>query len=218
MFLNILEPEQISLLEALLEKPPAPHAYLAGGTGLALLYGHRKSVDFDWFSTKPFDILGLQRKLSAFGNMRIAETSEGTFSGWINDIRVSWFHYPDPLIDDLVRPKEKQGLSIASPRDIGLMKWAALAARGARKDFIDIYELDMHGILLECLYDMLPLKFPAAVINRYHMLKSLSWFEDAEKEPWPIMIRDIAWGEVKDRFLKIQKTLFQRISPENPQR
>ncbi len=31
------------------------HFYLAGGTGLALQLGHRKSVDFDYFTSRKFE-------------------------------------------------------------------------------------------------------------------------------------------------------------------
>lgn len=33
--------------------------------------------------------------------------------------------------------------------------------------------------------------------NAYHLLRSLVFFEDAETEPMPRMIRRIAWSEVK---------------------
>ena len=39
--------------------------YLAGGTALALLLGHRKSVDIDLFSDFSFDAGSLLEKLSA---------------------------------------------------------------------------------------------------------------------------------------------------------
>ncbi len=38
--------------------------YLARGTALALQLGHRKSVDFDFFSTEKFDILTLEKKIN----------------------------------------------------------------------------------------------------------------------------------------------------------
>jgi hypothetical protein len=40
------------------------------------------------------------------------------------------------------------------------------------------------------------------------MVKSLSWFEDAEKEPWPVLRAPIEWEDVKTRFLQIQRELF----------
>lgn len=53
---------------------------LVGGTALSLLYGHRKSVDLDFFCNKPFDnaevIISLQNK---FGNKFIREEKAPRF-------------------------------------------------------------------------------------------------------------------------------------------
>lgn len=50
MFLHILNEPRLRILKRLVATPPVANAYLAGGTALALLLGHRESVDFDWFS------------------------------------------------------------------------------------------------------------------------------------------------------------------------
>lgn len=52
MFEEILSENAISVIESLGTRLEA--FYLAGGTGLALQLGHRKSNDFDFFSEKPF--------------------------------------------------------------------------------------------------------------------------------------------------------------------
>ena len=59
------------------------------------------------------------------------------------------------------------------------------------------------------LFPLLPQKFPEADINRYHMIKSLSYFDDAEREPWPIMHKQAKWIDVKDYFLEQQKSLLE---------
>ena len=41
--------------------------YLAGGTALALHYGHRESVDLDWFTIKNIRTKDLLSKLSKIG-------------------------------------------------------------------------------------------------------------------------------------------------------
>ncbi len=33
--------------------------------------------------------------------------------------------------------------------------------------------------------------------NKAHLLKSLVYFDDAEAEPMPRMLRDVAWDEMK---------------------
>lgn len=49
MHVHILDAEQKSVLELLANVETVRDFYLAGGTALALQYGHRKSVDFDFF-------------------------------------------------------------------------------------------------------------------------------------------------------------------------
>jgi len=51
MYLNILSREQQELL-AFLDSFKGKYI-LVGGTAIALQIGHRKSIDFDLFSTKP---------------------------------------------------------------------------------------------------------------------------------------------------------------------
>jgi hypothetical protein len=50
-----IQPNTLELLNKLMAFPPLNSFYLAGGTALALKYGHRLSVDIDLFVEKPFD-------------------------------------------------------------------------------------------------------------------------------------------------------------------
>jgi hypothetical protein len=69
--------------------------YLAGGTGLALQVGHRRSVDFDWFREDPIDDpLRLAADLRApdfrFETDRV---EKGTLHGRASGVRVSFLQY-----------------------------------------------------------------------------------------------------------------------------
>ncbi|WP_169730006.1 nucleotidyl transferase AbiEii/AbiGii toxin family protein [Thermicanus aegyptius] len=50
MFWNVIDQTGQFVLRRILESPPVKNCYLAGGTALALLLGHRESIDFDWFT------------------------------------------------------------------------------------------------------------------------------------------------------------------------
>ena len=50
-----VEPHIFSILKQLMEIPELKEFSLVGGTALSLTYGHRKSVDLDLFSNKPFE-------------------------------------------------------------------------------------------------------------------------------------------------------------------
>jgi hypothetical protein len=87
-------------------------------------------------------------------------------------------------------------------QDIALMKIAAIAGRGSRKDFIDLYAILRHGHSLQALFDLLHTKYAKRRGNAYHLLKSLSYFEDAEREPLPRMLEPFDWNECKNFFLR----------------
>ena len=209
MFLDILEKPRLDLLKRITAAPPVPESYLAGGTALAMMLGHRHSIDFDWFSPNMFAPEVVAESLSALGTLDFSETKMGTFHGFVDGIRVTWLYYPNPLLEELITLPGVPGLSLASLIDIALMKWAALSSRGSRKDFLDLYFIANAGLEIKTLYPLLARKFPDAKINRYHMVKSLSFFDDAEYEPWPVMEKPAGWEDVKDYFLKQQKLLME---------
>jgi hypothetical protein len=210
MFLDILGEPRSRLLRKVLADPPVPNAYLAGGTALALILGHRESVDFGWFSPAMFDAEAVAERLSQLGQLHISETKKGTFHGFVNDIQVTWLYYPNPLLEEFITSPEIPGLYLASLVDIAVMKWSALSSRGSRKDFIDLYFIAQAGLEIQSLVPLLAKKFPDSNINYYHMIKSLSYFDDAEHEAWPVMHKSVQWEEVKAFFRQQQKLLLDK--------
>ena len=117
-------------------------AYLAGGTALALQLGHRISADFDFFTTKKFVPKVFSRKLSKLGSFKEEQADKGTVLGKFSGINFSLFIYKYPLI---AIPSKYLSLSIADIRDIAAMKIDAIATRGAKRDFIDLYFICRSG-------------------------------------------------------------------------
>ena len=171
--------------------------YLAGGTALAIQLGHRLSIDLDWFSANDFSRNTLRETLSGEGHFELTEEEEGTMHGLLDDVRVSFLRYPYPLLFPLV---EFEGSSLADERDIAAMKLDAVSSRGSKKDFIDIYFL-LEKYSLSELLEIFEKKFAAIKFNKIHILKSLSYFEDAESEPMPIMLKPVLWEEVKKKIV-----------------
>ena len=212
MFWNTLDQPQKPLLTKLAASLPVPGSYLAGGTALALILGHRKSVDLDWFTPLAFHPDPLIQNLSVLGKVKVAEIHDGTFHGFVDGVRVTWLYYPNPLLQPWLTVDEAPGLRLASLTDLAVMKWTALSQRGARKDFIDLYFLSQHGYDLRYIINLLPQKYPGVDINRYHMIKSLSYFDDAEREVMPVMIHNLKWSTVKEFFLSAQKTFLRELT------
>jgi hypothetical protein len=80
------------------------------------------------------------------------------------------------------------------------MKVEAIASRGARKDFVDLYMICREGIGLTGAIDAFKSRFASAHPDLLHRLKALTYFEDAEREPELIMLRPVAWLDVRSFF------------------
>lgn len=167
---------------------------LAGGTGLALQLGHRYSEDLDFFRLEPFDPSRLAEQLSSTGPLVIHGSARGTLHGALDGVRLSFLQSEAPL---LFPGTPYRRLMIADPRDIAVMKVIAIASRGSRKDFIDLFVYLETGGTLESVLTLVQRRFPAVDYNEYHLLKSLVYFTDAKEEPMPRMIRDLSWNTVK---------------------
>ena len=200
MFEEILSKNAKESLAILSKDPLFKKAYLAGGTALALQLGHRESKDLDFFTRGRFDPNNLAKKLSAqLSNFKLEKIAWGTVMGYIGETKFTIFFYDYPL---LFKTKKFLGINIADFRDIAAMKIAAVSDRGTRRDFIDLYFLLKKKTitLMDCLilYDQ---KFKKLQQNKIHIIKSLTYFIDAEDEKMPKMFQPVEWQDVK-KFLE----------------
>jgi len=90
-------------------------------------------------------------------------------------------------------------VKVADPRDIACMKVGAIAGRGTKRDFIDLYAVSKHHEL-EQLLAWFKAKYAQANYSVVHILKSLTYFDDAEKDPMPDMLVTLTWEQVKQFF------------------
>ena len=124
MFRQILTGAQQTVLELLSRIPEVRTFYLAGGTGLALQLGHRRSEDFDFFRAPalvPQDFLAVLREAG-----------------------------------DLI-------------------------------------------------------KYRGVTVDPYHLLRRLTFFEDAEAETMPHLLIDLTWDEIKTFFRAETARLFRDL-------
>lgn len=170
---------------------------LAGGTGLALQFGHRVSEDLDFFRHRAFDPAALAETLGHRGRLAIQDRSADTLHALLDGLRLSFLRSEAALLFPGI-PYRK--LRLADPRDIAVMKLVAIGGRGSRKDFVDLFVYLQRSDGLEPLFSLLRQRFSAIDFNQYHLLKSLLFFDDAESEPMPRMLQEITWSEVKDLF------------------
>ena len=182
--------------------------YLAGGTGLALQLGHRISLDLDFFTKEDIDTKILIQKIKNLGKFSVEKEAEDTLIGIFEGTRMTFLKYDYPLLFPL---KEIEKIKVADARDIGCMKISAISSRGMKKDFIDLYFLCQKMISLGELLKLFKKKYKSIDYNLMHILKSLVYFEDAEKDPLPKMILPVSWEEVK-KFFKAEIKGIKQIS------
>lgn len=155
--------------------------YLAGGTGLALQIGHRDSVDFDFFSNRPFDSNKMIEQLSNLFDSKsfiVTQVEKNTLSILLDsEIKISFMTYEYELIKPLISTKY---LNIASIPDIACMKLSAIMQRSSLKDYVDLYEI-MKEYSLKQLLSFAKKKYP--IIDSTVILKSLSYLDDIIDEP-----------------------------------
>ncbi len=176
--------------------------YLAGGTGLSLQTGHRKSFDFDFFTDKKFlpeELSSVIRKnkLQIQGEMR----RHGTLYCILADVKTSFIFYDAPLLFPAVK---FNSIDVADWRDIITEKLRTVGDRGQKKDFYDLY-IGIRELGIDKIVEFSFKKYGKNV-NYFHLLKGLTYFEDADKNPDPMTLdKTLSWPEIRNFFISHSK-------------
>ncbi|NOX47224.1 MAG: nucleotidyl transferase AbiEii/AbiGii toxin family protein [Chlorobi bacterium] len=131
-----IEPGTLELLKKLMSIPYLDSFYLVGGTALALQLGHRTSIDIDLFTPDDFDKDNLIKILNEDFDVSIESENENMVITFINNIKVDFVKMGYPI---LFKPFLIENIRMLDIRDIVAMKLKAVAQRGSKKDFFDIY-------------------------------------------------------------------------------
>jgi len=170
---------------------------LVGGTALALQLGHRVSVDLDFFGKFEVAFEDIENELLMNGSkIEPYNKSKNIKQLAVDGIKVDFVNYSYDWIDSDI---EEEGIKMASLKDIAAMKFSAIAGRGTKKDFVDIYFLLQHFTLQEML-NFYTIKYRYASL--FPVMLSLSYFVDAEATPMPKMLKKIEWSKIKKTVLK----------------
>lgn len=203
LHLNILDNKRIEILP-LFKEFSNEGFYLAGGTGLALQFGHRDSIDFDFFKEGDFDTTLLVEKISLIfvsHKLSITQQDNNTLSCIIdNSIQISFFGYRHKLLNPLI---ESDYFNIASTVDIGCMKLSAITGRHLEKDYVDLYFI-LQNISISELLEYFIKKYPN--FDKTLILKSLVYFDDITEEP--ILFKEnhnVSFEKIKVFLQKIVK-------------
>lgn len=198
--LQTVDPDTLELLKRFFANPELKDVRLVGGTALALQYGHRKSVDLDFFGVLPEDkelLIDIARTL---GDIQVINQTRMILQLIVNQVKVDFVDCSRYLWID--EPINGDGFVLASDCDIAAMKVNAIIGRGTRKDFIDLYVLLQHYSLKEIM-NFYRQKYPE--FSEYRALLSMTYFEDAEMQDMPQMFIDTSWEDMKKTIVEAVK-------------
>ncbi|PIY12005.1 MAG: hypothetical protein COZ18_03070 [Flexibacter sp. CG_4_10_14_3_um_filter_32_15] len=192
-------PKTLKLLKEIMAESNLDFLSLVGGTSLALQIGHRISVDLDLFTSKYFDKDKVLKTLSKLGKIENIIDQGYFLQLEINQIKIDIVKYPYKFVDEPILIEKIRLLPIEK---IAIMKLVAICNRGAKKDFVDIYFL-LEKYSVSELVVLFENQFPQ--MNTLQLFKSMVYFDDADLQPDPIMIKSINWQEIKNKIIQKMK-------------
>ena len=182
-------PETLELLNKLMQDKLLSSFVLVGGTALALQIAHRRSIDIDLFSKKPFNETELSDYLKTTYKFILDFTAKNTLKGEINGIKVDFITHS---YRDAIKPLTIEGVRMASLEDIAAMKLNAIIGSGSRvKDFVDMAYLSSH-LSLKKMIQAYAVKYSEN--NPIMALKALNFHNDINfKEPVQLLEGSFNW-------------------------
>ena len=156
---------------------------LYGGTAVSLYFGHRQSVDFDFFSDIDLDIQQEERLLKALPFLKDSETIQNGLNtrsfSTKNKVKLSFFggikfgRVNEPVLTD------DNVLQVASLDDLLGIKLAVIMQRAEVKDYKDIAVMLANGMSLErglaCSSALYGKQFPPL-----ESIRALTYFQDGD--------------------------------------
>src|SRR5256885_1495313 len=126
----------------LLAPAPGLSFVLYGGTAVALHFGHRVSVDFDFFSASPLDKKAIAASLPFMANATTLQEDANTLVASVRmpagPVKLSFFGgLSFGRINEPLRTKDST-LLVASTEDLMATKLKAILDRAEAKDYRDI--------------------------------------------------------------------------------
>ena len=101
--LQTVQPDTLELMRTLMRLPILSDRRIVGGTALALQYGHRRSVDLDFFGHTTEDTDELTETIrEGIGQVQILSVSKRIKVYNIRNVKVDIVNYDYPWIDDVV--------------------------------------------------------------------------------------------------------------------
>ena len=159
-----------------------PDFVMYGGTALALRLGHRTSVDFDFFSSEPFEAGELLRRLPWADEAEITQSSPNTLTFRVvrgEPVLVSFFgNLTFGRIGEPERASDSS-IAIAAIGDLAATKMKVVQDRAESKDYEDVAALLRAGATLPRMLAEAQAVYGDR-FNKMITLKALAYFDDGD--------------------------------------
>ena len=200
---NVIQPRTLGILKKIMQNSAFDSFVLVGGTSLALQIGHRLSIDLDFFSIESIDHERIKAELEETGMLSENYRNKIMLRVELENIKMDFVTYK---FDFLKPPLVLEGIRLASVDDICGMKLEAIKNRGLKKDFYDLYFL-LKEVSLDEMILSHSKKYSGT--NRFQLLMSLIFFNDAEVSETPVLMKEknITWEQIKEVIRKAVKSV-----------
>jgi len=192
MHKEILTKEQIELLPLI--KKFSKKFYLVGGTAIAFHIGHRRSIDFDLFSSEGFNNLSIKNRIVKTGQFnKTIVNRRGEYTIMINGVQMTFFHYPFQIESN---ERFDKFLRMPDLLTLAAMKAYALGMRAKWKDYVDLYFIikHYHGIdkIIKCANHIFGEDFNEKIFRT-----QLSYFDDINYSEEVVYMKGFAVSDAK---------------------
>ena len=205
MYNEVLTEKQRELLSLI--KLFSKDYYLVGGTAIALYIGHRRSVDFDLFTTRDIKRKSIRNLIekSGFVAENLLYEAFDQIHLVVNSVKITFFNFPYKID----HPMDFNGI-ITIPRllDLAALKTYALGKRAKWKDYVDLYFIlkNHHGLkeISNRATDIFGVYF-----NEKLFREQLCFFDDIDySEKIEYMYDEVDEEEIKKVLIDIATTRF----------
>ncbi len=179
--LEILPPPQRAFWDKHAQSVPDGWV-LYGGTAIALRYGHRSSVDFDFFSDSELneDVLRQDVLPLRDGKVLARRSNTLTVAAPVGGGEVRLFFFGTVGFGRVGEPDRMPGkFPIASPLDLLATKLKVLLQRVEARDYLDVDVLLHEGLSLNQGVSAALALFPDQ-FNPLDIAKAVGWFKDGD--------------------------------------
>ena len=202
-----VSPQLLKLLQRLMSLPELHQHQLVGGTALALQIGHRISVDIDLFANAETNYIEIEEVMSKVfkGEFKVGHYINSKFGKgicfYLEGIKTDMIDWKMPFKFPTI---EIENIRMASKEDIVGMKFDIITAapeyaRYDKKDFVDL-ACSLNDFTIAQMIEIYKQRHPQLAFPERIVLQGFQYAELADKKPYPNMLIDLSWEDVKSKI------------------